>query len=100
MLESQAAATRRAVAGQVESGFLDFASRQTEVELYKQKLLPATRRLESMAEESYRAGKAGILTVLDAQRNAQDVERQYLQSLFELQRAYGALEETVGAPLQ
>jgi outer membrane protein, heavy metal efflux system len=99
VLESQAAATRRAVAGQVESGFLDFASRQTEVELYKQKLLPATRRLESMAEESYRAGKTGILTVVDAQRNAQDIERQYLQSLVEMQRAYGALEETVGAPL-
>lgn len=100
VLEGQMAATRRGVAGQVESGYLDVASRETEVELYKQKLLPATRRLESLAEESYRAGKADILTVLDAQRNAQDIERQYLQSLFDLQTAYAALEETVGAPLR
>ena len=67
------------MAGQVETQFLDYASRQTQVELYKQKLLPATRRLESMAEESYRAGKSGILTVMDAQRNAQTIELEYLQ---------------------
>lgn len=100
VLEGQMAAARRAVSGRVESGFLNFTSRQTEVELYRHDLLPATRRLESMAEESYRAGKANILTVLDAQRNAQDVERQYLQSLFEMQSVYAALEETVGAPLR
>lgn len=99
-LEGQLAAARRSVAGRVDSGYLDVASRQTEVELYRRKLLPATRRLESMAEESYRAGKAGILTVLDAQRNAQDVERQYLQSLLDLHTTYAGLEETVGAPLQ
>lgn len=99
-LEGQLAAARRSVAGRVDSGYLDVASRQTEVELYRQKLLPVTHRLENMAEESYRAGKAGILTVLDAQRNAQDVERQYLQSLLDLQTAYAGLEETVGAPLQ
>jgi cobalt-zinc-cadmium efflux system outer membrane protein len=99
VLEGQAEATRRSVSGDVESGYLDVASRQTEVDLYRDKLLPSTRHLESMAEESYRAGKSGILTVLDAQRNAQDIESQYLQSLLDLQSAYAALEETVGAPL-
>lgn len=100
VLESQVAATKRAVAGRVESGYLGLASRQTEVELYRQKVLPSTQRLESMSEESYRAGKTDILSVLDAQRNVQDVERQYLQSLYALQSAYAALEETVGAPLE
>ena len=99
VLEGQTEATRRSVAGDVESGYLDVASRRTQVELYRDKLLPATKRLESMAEESYRAGKSDILTVLDAQRNAQDVESQYLQSMLDLQTAYAALEETVGAPL-
>lgn len=99
VLEGQTEATRRSVAGEVESGYLDVESRQTQVELYRDKLMPVTRRLESMAEESYRAGRSNILTVLDAQRNAQDVESQYLQSLLDLQSAYAALEETVGAPL-
>lgn len=100
VLQGQIEATRRSVAGKVESGYLNLASRETQAELYKQKLIPSTRRLESMAEESYRAGKADILTVLDAQRNAQDIERQYLQSLYDLQTSFAALEETVGAPLQ
>lgn len=100
VLESQIAATRRAVAGRVEADYLELASRRVEVELYRQKLLPVTFRLEAMAEESYRAGKANILTVLDTQRSAQDIEKAYLQSLRESQGAFAALEETVGAPLE
>ncbi len=99
VLEGDVAATRRAVAGRVEFRYLDLTSRETQVELYHQRLLPATRQLESMAEESYHAGKANILTVLDAQRSAQDLERDYLESLFESHSAFAMLEETVGAPL-
>ena len=78
---------------------MDLVARQTQVDLYGGKLLPASRRLADMAEESYKAGKANILTVIDAQRNAQDVEKTYLDSLFSLQSAFAGLEETVGAPL-
>jgi outer membrane protein TolC len=69
------------------------------VGIYRQTLLPSARRLESMAEDSYRAGKSSILTVLDAQRNVQEVERSYLDSLFAVQSAFAGLEETVGVPL-
>jgi outer membrane protein TolC len=55
--------------------------------------------LEGLGEESYRAGRASLLTVLDAQRNVQQVEREYLDSLLALQTAFAALEETVGTPL-
>ena len=99
VLEAEAAATRRSVAGNVERAYLDLVARQTQVDLYGGKLLPASRRLAEMAEESYKAGKANILTVIDAQRNAQDVEKTYLDSLFSLQSAFAGLEETVGAPL-
>ena len=43
--------------------------------------------------------KANILVVLDAQRNVQDVERNYLQSLLALESAFASLEQTVGATL-
>ena len=99
VLSDEARATRRVVAGQVEEAYLGLASRQTKVELYRQTLLSTARQLESMAEESYRAGKANLLTVLDAQRNVQQVEREYLDSLLALQEAFATLEETVGAPL-
>jgi outer membrane protein TolC len=61
--------------------------------------MPAADKLESMAEESYKAGKANILSVLDAQKNVQAVREQYLQSLLAVHQAFAQLEATVGAPL-
>ncbi len=99
VLDGEAAATRREVAARVEQAYLEWFSRQTKVRLYGETLLPAARRLEGMAEESYGAGKANILAVVDAQRNVQQATREYLQSLLALQEAFAMLEETVGAPL-
>lgn len=98
-LEDQAAATRRAVEGHVESAFLQLDSREAQARLYKDSLMPAADKLEGMAEESYKAGKANILSVLDAQKNVQAVREQYLQSLLAVQQAFAQLEATVGTPL-
>jgi cobalt-zinc-cadmium efflux system outer membrane protein len=98
-LESQVQANRRAVAGRLQAAYLDLVARKEQVELYHDKLLPAGRKLTDMAEESYRAGKSGILNVLDAQRSAQQLEREYLDSLFAMQSKFSDLEETIGAPL-
>ncbi|HEV2617989.1 MAG TPA: TolC family protein [Candidatus Acidoferrales bacterium] len=98
-LEDQAAATRRAVEGHVESAFLQLDSREAQARLYKDSLMPAADKLEGMAEESYKAGKANILSVLDAQKNVQTVREQYLQSLLAVHQAFAQLEATVGVPL-
>ena len=98
-LSTEAEATRRSVAGRVESAYFELDARRAEVEIYRKDLVPATEHLESMAEESYRAGKSSILTVLDAQRNVQQVHQEYLQSVFNAQSSFARLEETVGAPL-
>ena len=100
VLEAESAATRRSVAGRVQAAYFDLSARLSQVEIYRQTLLPASRRLESLAEESYQAGKANILTVLDAQRNIQQVERENLDVLLTVQTAFAGLEETVGAPLE
>lgn len=99
LLHADITATRRSVSGEVEQAYYAFASYQTEVQLYQKTLLPMGRRLESLAEESYRAGKENILTVLDAQRNVQQLEQEYLTSLFELQTSFAELEEIVGESL-
>ena len=99
VLEAQSAATQRLVAGRVEGAYFALNAQLAQVEIYRQTLLPSARRLETMAEESYRAGKSSILTVLDAQRNIQEVERGYLDALFTVQTAFAGLEETVGSPL-
>ena len=98
-LGGQLTAARRAADARVESAYFDLEARRTQVQLYRDTLLPASRQLEEMAEESYRAGKANILTVLGAQHDVQQVERDYLDSLLAVQSAFAQLEEAVGAPL-
>lgn len=100
VLDAEVAATERVVAARVEAGYFDLQAQQTQVELYRDKLLPIARQVESMAAESYRAGKTSILAVLQAQQSVQDVERSYLESLFALQSNYASLEETVGGPIE
>jgi cobalt-zinc-cadmium efflux system outer membrane protein len=100
VLDAEAKATERMVTARVEAGYFDLQAQQTQVELYRDKVLPIARQVESMAAESYRAGKTSILAVLQAQQSVQDVERSYLESLFALQSNYASLEETVGGPIE
>ena len=96
VLEAETSATERSVAARVEAGFYNLEAQRTQVQLYRDRLLPVARQLQSMAEESYRAGKTGILTAIQAQQAVQSVESSYLQSLEDLQGLYAGLEETVG----
>jgi cobalt-zinc-cadmium efflux system outer membrane protein len=98
-IEAEIAAKRRQVSGDVESAFAELSAKLTEVNLYRTTVIPAGRKLESLTEESYRAGKTNILSVIEAQRTVRQNERDYLQSLLELQKAFAELEETVGVPL-
>jgi cobalt-zinc-cadmium efflux system outer membrane protein len=96
VLEAETVATERSVSARVEAGFYDLEAQRTQVRLYRDRLLPVARQLESMAEESYRAGKTNILTAIQAQQDVQRVESSYLESLEQLQDLYAGLEETVG----
>jgi cobalt-zinc-cadmium efflux system outer membrane protein len=100
VLDAETAATERSVSARVESAFYDLEAQRTQVRLYHDRLLPVARQLESMAEESYRAGKTGILTAIQAQQDVQSVESSYLQSLQQLQNLYADLEETVGGAVE
>jgi cobalt-zinc-cadmium efflux system outer membrane protein len=100
VLESKIAAARRATAANVEKAYIQLMALERQVEIYRQKLLPSARQLEALAEESYRAGKSDILFVLDAHRNVQEAEHNYLTTLAAQQSAYGNLEEAVGGPLE
>jgi cobalt-zinc-cadmium efflux system outer membrane protein len=96
VLEAETVATERSVSARVEAAFYDLEAQRTQVRLYRDRLLPVARQLESLAEESYRAGKTGILTAIQARQAVQSVESSYLQSLEQLQDLYAGLEETVG----
>lgn len=99
VLSAEAVAAERSVAAHIESGFFEIQAQQTQVNLYSFKLLPVARQLADLAEESYRAGRTSILTVMQAQQKVQDVEQNYLESLFALQSMFAGLEEAVGGPI-
>ncbi len=99
VLEDVTAATRRAVDARVETAYYEWQAQRTQVLLYRQELIPAARELTQRAQESYQAGKSNILFVLTTQRDAQEVERQYLQGVLAMEAAFAAMEETIGVPL-
>jgi len=92
-------ATRRSTAGRVEQAYYELHARRIQVDLYRNTLLPSGRKLEDLAEQSYQAGKSDILYVLAAQHDVQQLQSDYLDSLYALQAAYAELEEIVGASL-
>jgi outer membrane protein, heavy metal efflux system len=98
-LEGALEATRRAVIARVGTAYFDLEARRTQVHLYRDTLLPSSRQLEEMTEESYRSGKANILAVLNAQHDVQQAQRDYLASLLAMQSAFAQLEEAIGDPL-
>jgi cobalt-zinc-cadmium efflux system outer membrane protein len=99
VLNATLLATQRAVNGRVEQAYYALYAQQTQVNLFRTTVLPSGRQVENLAEESYRAGRASLLSVLDAQRNVQQIERDYLDSLFSLQSAFAQLEQIVGESL-
>jgi outer membrane protein TolC len=70
-----------------------------QLDAFQQRLVPTATNLESLAEESYRAGRTSILGVLDAQRNLRDLRRDALQAMLDLQMALADLEEILGTGL-
>jgi len=81
------------------SAYYDYEAKLRQSSDYRTTIVPQTVRLEEMAEESYRAGKSNLLTLIDAQRRLNETRKAYLASLFAVQSAFSALEEVVGAPL-
>lgn len=99
VLDDRIAAARRAVVGDVESAYHEWRAWKTKADAVTSSILPSARRLADLAEEGYRAGKTGILAVLDAQRSAAQVELDAVESLLSLHKSFAEIEEVLGAPL-
>lgn len=84
---------------QVYAAYFDYVAKARQADQYKNTIVPQTSKLEDMAEESYRAGKINLLTLIDSQRRLNETRKTYLDSLFAVQSAFSSLEEAVGAPL-
>jgi outer membrane protein, heavy metal efflux system len=93
-------AVRRHVENDVYGTIARIDAERRQVEAYQQRLVPTATNLETLAEESYRAGRTSVLGVLDAQRSLRDLTREALQAALDLQLSLADLEELLGTPLQ
>ena len=69
------------------------------VQLYKEDVLPQSRQNLDMARESYRAGKTGFLSVLEAERTYLTTRERFASARQQAAEALARLERTVGVPL-
>jgi cobalt-zinc-cadmium efflux system outer membrane protein len=92
-------AVRTTTSAEVAGAYFDYVAKLYQAQQYKSRILPEAQRLRAMSEESYRSGKSNLLTLIDAQRKLNDIQRAYLDSLLSTQAAFAALEEIVGANL-
>ena len=99
-LRSKRDATRRTVENAVYGTIARIDAERRQLEAYQQRLVPTATDLETLAEESYRAGRTSVLGVLDAQRSLRDLTREALQAALDLQLSIADLEEILGTDIK
>jgi cobalt-zinc-cadmium efflux system outer membrane protein len=98
-LRLQRDATRRTLENSVFGTVAKIDAERQQVDAYERRLVPTATDLETLAEDSYRAGRTSVLAVLDAQRSLRDLRRDALQAALDLQMLLADLEELLGTPL-
>ena len=66
---------------------------------YKERILPLAENSLELAQESFRAGKTGVLSVLIAQRKLLSARRDYFQKLEQLAYSVINIEAAIGMPV-
>ena len=99
-LRGERDARRREVENDVFGIVARIEAQRRQVDAYQRRLVPTATDLESLAQESYRAGRISLLGVLDAQRSLRDLRRDALQAMLDLQLSIADLEELLGTAIQ
>ena len=68
------------------------------LDLYEQKLLPATEENVAAAKNGYTAGTVDFLRLVQAQREFIELSEKYQQAIVEFHRNRAELDRVVGVP--
>jgi cobalt-zinc-cadmium efflux system outer membrane protein len=94
---AQLHAQRNALARQADAGAFAARARaqaaRTAYIRYRDDILPDSRTVEAMAEESYRAGQTGLPALLEALRAARELRQKELQAAADFESALADLEQ-------
>ena len=99
-LRAQREATQRTIENALFGAVARIQAQRQRADAYTNRLVPTAVDLESLAEESYRAGRTSVLSVLDAQRTVRDVRDEALQAALDVQTSIAELEELLGTAVQ
>lgn len=99
-LRAQRDATERTIESALFGTVARIQAQRQRTDAFTQRLVPTAVDLEALAEESYRAGRTSVLSVIDAQRTVRDVRDEALQAALDLQTTIAELEELLGTAVQ
>ncbi len=87
------------IAGAVAAAVAQAAVAQRQALRFRDEILPHALEVESLAEESYRAGETGLVALLQVLQSTRDLRLRAVQAGLDFQVALADLEQALGAPL-
>lgn len=98
-LEAEREALAARIRGEVAAAAALAAAHRQRYERYRGEVLPAAAEIESLAEESYRAGKTGLVSLLQSLSATGETRQRAIEAGYDYQTALADLELALGAPL-
>jgi outer membrane protein, heavy metal efflux system len=99
-LKAQQQVTEQKLRAAISGAYIKYQAASFQAQNYTTQILPEAQELEQLAEDSYKEGKTGILSVIEAQRNVRQIRLEYLDALMQLQTAISDLETAAGVELE
>jgi outer membrane protein len=97
--ENNVRAQELRVTADVTAAFLSFSTAQQTVGLQEQNVQTARTAL-TLAQERYRVGAISIVDLVSARGDYERAETDRITAIYDVQRAFAALENAVGRPLR
>lgn len=98
-LAAQRDATAVQVTGAVTAAAAQAAAAQRQALRFRDEILPRAFEVQSLAEESYRAGQSNLVALLLVLQSTRDLRLRAVQAGLDYQVALAELEQALGAPL-
>jgi outer membrane protein, heavy metal efflux system len=95
----QSNALRSQISANVRSSYQALAVARENIRKYQTQLIPNSRDVLNLAQESYQVGKTGLTSAILAQQADQQIRSGYLDAVVAYQSAWADLERAVGVPL-
>jgi outer membrane protein, heavy metal efflux system len=97
---AQRAAMAQRIRGAVASAAFRAAAARLQYLRYRDDILPRSREVEAMAQESYRAGQTNLVALLQSLQSARELRQKALQAAADFEGALASLRQAMTAPPQ